>query len=358
MLAVPLISLAAAIGVVLVAAGPHHTGPASPHGSAPSRAAHARPGVTPQVAPGAAGGWASSVYLMPLDNNPPTAAAMAGIIRATGEKDFLLSFVLDSGGCTPAWDGNSAQSVTSDPTVAGVATAIRRAGGDVGVSFGGWNGTELAQTCRGPRSLAAAYQKVVTTYQVTHLDFSIEHTALGDTATELKRSRALAILQKKNPGLTVSLTTPVGTAGLSSRVTGEVQQAVKARTQVAVFNLMDFDYGLLSGTQAASDETAARTAASQLATMEHWPLATAWEHLGITLMNGHSDQPSELFSQATFASLLAFARSNHLARFSFWSLNRDQPCPAGQPMPWTSGNCSGVPQAPYDFTKIVARYRG
>jgi hypothetical protein len=84
----------------------------------------------------------------------------------------------------------------------------------------------------------------------------------------------------------------------------------------------------------------------------------AWSHIGITLMNGHTDQPSELFTQATFTSLLSFAQANHVAWFTFWSFNRDQPCPAGAVEPWAPGTCSNISQNPFDFTKIVAQYAG
>src|SRR5258708_27453911 len=97
---------------------------------------------------------------MPLDNNPPTASQITGIMSATGEKDFMLSFVLDAGGCTPAWDGDSSELVSSDTTVAGLISAIRAAGGDAGASFGGYNGTELGQTCAS--ALASGYQSVIT----------------------------------------------------------------------------------------------------------------------------------------------------------------------------------------------------
>ncbi|HUN36140.1 MAG TPA: carbohydrate binding domain-containing protein [Trebonia sp.] len=302
--------------------------------------------------------WRSPVYLMPLDNDPPGAAQIAGIISQTGEKDFMLSFVLDSGGCTPAWDGSSSQLVSSDTTVAALISAIRAAGGDAGVSFGGYNGTELGEDCSSASALASAYQSVITKYQLTHVDFDIENTALGDTSNELKRAQAIAILQQEDPSLVVSLTIPMTSVGLPGTGTGEIQQAIAAGARINVFGIEDFDYGLTSGTQVSSDETVASDVASQLESLYGWSAATAWSHIGITLMNGHTDQPSELFTQSTFTSLLGFAQANHVAWFSFWSLNRDQPCPAGAQEPWAPGTCSNITQNPYDFTKIVAQYAG
>ena len=307
---------------------------------------------------GGGGNWRSPVYLMPLDNNPPGASQIAAIITATGEKDFMLSFVLDSGGCTPAWDGSSSQTVSSDTTVAALISAIRAAGGDAGVSFGGYNGTELGQDCSSASALASAYQSVITKYQLTHVDFDIENTALGDTSNELKRFQAIAILEREDPSLVVSLTIPMTSIGLPGTGTSEIQQAIAAGARINVFGIEDFDYGLLSGTQVSSDETVASDVASQLESLYGWSAATAWAHIGITLMNGHTDQPTELFTQATFTTLLGFAQANHVAWFTFWSFNRDQPCPAGAVEPWAPGTCSNISQNPYDFTKIVAQYAG
>jgi hypothetical protein len=304
------------------------------------------------------GSWRSPVYLMPLDNSPPAASAIAGIMSTTGEKNFMLSFVLDAGGCTPAWDGDSGHLVSGDTAVAALISAIRAAGGDAGVSFGGYNGTELGQTCGSASALASAYQSVISKYQLTHIDFDIENTALGDSADELKRFEAIAMLERQDPGLTVSLTIPMTSVGLPGTGTDEIRQAITAGARIDVFGIMDFDYGLTSGTQVNSDETVASDVAGQLESLYGWPAATAWSHIGLTLMNGHTDQPSELFTQATFSSLLGFAASNHAAWFSFWSLNRDQPCPAGVPEPWAPGTCSNISQNPYDFTKIAAQYAG
>jgi hypothetical protein len=315
-------------------------------------------GTTSGTSTGGGGSWRSPIYLMPLDNNPPTAAQIAGIMSTTGEKNFMLSFVLDAGGCAPAWDGNSSQLVSGDSTVAALISAIRGAGGDAGVSFGGYNGTELGQTCGSASGLASAYQSVIGKYRLTHVDFDIENTALGDTANELKRFQAIAMLESEDPGLTVSLTIPMTSVGLPGTGTDEIRQAIAAAARIDVFGIMDFDYGLTSGTQVSSDETVASDVAGQLESLYGWTAATAWSHIGLTLMNGHTDQPSELFTQDTFTTLRGFAAGNHAAWFTFWSLNRDQPCPAGVQEPWAPGTCSNISQSPYDFAKIAAQYAG
>ncbi|MFC0548413.1 carbohydrate binding domain-containing protein [Kutzneria chonburiensis] len=306
---------------------------------------------TTTVTPPPNTGWTHPSYLMPLDNTPPSISA---IVAGSGEKEFNLAFVLDSGGCTPAWDGSSSSLVSTDTAVAAQINAIRAAGGDAAVSFGGYNGTELGTTCGSAAALANAYQQVITKYQLKHVDFDYENGALD--ANTAVRFGAVAILERNNPNLVVSLTIPMTTVGFPGSGTDEIRAAVAAGARLDIVNIMDFDTGLTSGTEVGQTENIASTAASQLAAIYGWSTATAWAHLGLQLMNGHSDQPSELFTQDTFSQLLSFARANHPAWFSFWSVNRDFQCPAGVPENWAPGTCSNITQGAYDFTKIVVQY--
>ncbi|HTJ67406.1 MAG TPA: carbohydrate binding domain-containing protein, partial [Actinospica sp.] len=302
---------------------------------------------------GGSGTWTHPVYWMPLDNNP---ASISSIISSSGEKEFNLSFVLDSGGCTPAWDGSTSELVSSDTAVLADVNAIRAAGGDVAVTFGGYNGTELGTSCGSASALAAAYQQVITKYNLTHIDLDYENGAL-DSNTAI-RFGAIKILEANNPNLKVSLTIPMTTVGFPGTGTDEIQQAKADGARLDVLNIMDFDTGLTSGTETAQTESIADDAVGQLETIYGWTAAQAWSHLGITLMNGHTDQPSELFAQSDFSNLLGFAQANHPALFSFWSANRDFQCPSGVVEPWAPGTCSEVTQNAYDYTKIVVQYAG
>ena len=300
---------------------------------------------------GNSGPWTHPVYWMPLDNSPQS---ISSIVSGSGEKEFNLSFVLDSGGCTPAWDGSSSQLVSNDTAVLADVNAIRAAGGDVAVTFGGYNGTELGSTCGSASALAAAEQQVITKYNLTHVDFDYENGAL-DSNTAV-RFGAIAIIEANNPNLKVSLTVPMTTVGFPGTGTDEIQQAKAAGARLDVINIMDFDTGLTSGTETGQTEAIANDAISQLENIYGWSAAQAWSHLGLTLMNGHTDQPSELFQQSDFSNLLGFAQSNHPALFSFWSANRDFQCPAGVVEPWAPGTCSNITQNAYDFTKTIVQY--
>jgi len=302
---------------------------------------------------GGSGTWTHPVYWMPLDNDPQS---ISSIVSGSGEEEFNLSFVLDSGNCTPAWDGSSSQLVSSDTAVLADVASIRAAGGDVAVTFGGYNGTELGTDCGSASALAAAYQQVVTKYNLTHIDLDYENGAL-DSNTSI-RFGAIAILEGNNPNLKVSLTVPMTTVGFPGSGVDEIQQAKADGARLDVVNIMDFDTGLTSGTETAQTETIAQDAISQLESIYGWSAAQAWSHLGITLMNGHTDQPSELFQQSDFSNLLSFSQANHPALLSFWSANRDFECPSGVVEPWAPGTCSEVTQNSYDFTKVIVQYGG
>jgi hypothetical protein len=72
-------------------------------------------------------------------------------------------------------------------------------------------------------------------------------------------------------------------------------------------------------------------------------------------MNGKTDQ-SETVTLSQFKSMVSYAKQRHLARVSFWSVNRDRRCGSGLSL--SAGSCSGISQNTYDFTKALATYTG
>ena len=71
-------------------------------------------------------------------------------------------------------------------------------------------------------------------------------------------------------------------------------------------------------------------------------------------MNGVTDESDETVTTADFQTILAYVQQHHLARFTFWSINRDRQCASGS----DADACSGITQAPYAFTKIIVKYTG
>src|SRR5205809_2823986 len=93
--------------------------------NAPTHDATLSNAATPAAALGS-NWYGAAPYVMPLDNNPPD---LSQVMAATGQKSFMLAFILapNGGGCSPTWGGNSA--VSSDTAVAGVVNAVRGNGG-------------------------------------------------------------------------------------------------------------------------------------------------------------------------------------------------------------------------------------
>jgi hypothetical protein len=332
---------------------------ASTPNTSPSPSRTASPSATPSTStPPSSGSFPSPIYFMPLDNSPQD---IGTAMTQSGAKYFNLAFVLDSGGCTPAWNGEAAHKVAADSTVLSVVNTVRSKGGDVAVSFGGYNGNELGVGCGGASGLASAYQQVITKYNLTRIDLDYEGDDLN--ANMGVRMGALKQLQDgaKAAGrqLHVTLTVPMTTVGFPDTGKAEIQAAISAGVQLDLVNIMAFDYGLTNAsTMVQSVQLVADQAKNQLKTLYGYDDATAYKHLGLQVMNGHTDQPSELFTVADFSALLSYARSKHFGWFSYWALNRDRACDPSVPHNWADGTCSSVDQQPWDFSKVVAAYTG
>jgi chitinase len=72
-------------------------------------------------------------------------------------------------------------------------------------------------------------------------------------------------------------------------------------------------------------------------------------------MNGRTDS-AEYFRQSDFQTVLSFAQSNGLGRFTFWSVNRDRQCNPPDNNGSLSSECSSVPQNPWDFTAYTVAF--
>jgi chitinase len=116
---------------------------------------------------------------------------------------------------------------------------------------------------------------------------------------------------------------------------------------------MPFDGGFNG---ASSQVSALEAFHGILTTTFGWDSATAYAHEGVSMMNGRSDS-GEYFQPADFQTVLDYATSHHLARYTFWSVNRDRQC-ADPNQSTTSGTCSSVPQSDWAFTKYTTQFAG
>lgn len=231
-------------------------------------------------------------------------------------------------------------------------SAIRAAGGDVKVSFGGASGIELAQACSSVDSLVAEYQAVVTAYSLKYVDFDIEGAASADPTSVSRRSQAIARLQQANPGLKVSFTLPVLPEGLTTDGIAVVRSARDAGVVVDLVNVMAMDY-YRAGDYGTFAVQAAQATFDQIrALYPSASSATAWRMVGITPMLGQNDD-GRVYDQADARQLVTFAQQNHVGMLAFWEMTRDRnACNGALYM------CTNIAQQPYEFSRIFAGYTG
>jgi chitinase len=294
--------------------------------------------------------YESAPYYYVLDSAAPD---LGQVMSATGEKAFELAFILapNGGGCTPTWDGTDPTS--SDTQVLAVINEVRADGGDVTVSAGGASGTKLGQECGTPAATAAAYQSVISEYGLHGIDFDLEEPEIENSTAIANELGAAQILQADNPGLFVSITIPTATSGANYFGQLLLNESKSLGFVPDDYSLMPFDNGFTGG--AASQETALTDFNAQLVSTFGWTSAQAWNHEGISSMNGRTDT-GEYFYQADFASTLSFAEQHNMSRYSFWSVNRDRQCATPTNGGATSGECSSVAQNAYDFTKYDTQF--
>jgi hypothetical protein len=284
---------------------------------------------------------------MGLLSNPgsPTLAQMAG---SGGVKSYSLAFVT-SAGCKASWFN------AFDPRAKAFGDqidALRAAGGDVKVSFGGATGIELAQACTSPTALQAEYQAVVSAYNLKYIDLDIEGAAVADPTTIARRSTALAALQKANPGLKISLTLPVLPEGLTADGLNVVKSAKTAGVSLDLVNIMAMDYGRSGQDYGDLAIQAVKSTKDQLKSIYGSTDAAAFKMVGVTPMLGQNDDGG-IFSQSDAKDLVAFANTNHLGFMSFWEANRDKNACTGALF-----QCTNVTQTAFEFSKIFAGFRG
>jgi hypothetical protein len=333
---------------------------ASPAPSAPASSPPPAPPASPapSTPPGPpSAGTASFAPYVDTSLFPPF--SLTSTAQQTGVKQFNLAFVVagGSGGCTPEWGGVTA--IGSDP-VAAQLSALRAMGGDVRISFGGADGSELATTCTSVTQLQAAYQQVISAYDVSKLDFDIEGAAVANTAANNHRDQALAALQAQDKGLQVSFTLPVLPSGLTPDGVSVLAGAVQAGVQISAVNVMAMDYGDGAAPNPAGNMgtfaiNAATATDAQVASAMGISDDAAWPKIAVTPMIGVNDTSDEIFTIADAQQLVAFAASKHLAWLSMWSAGRDEQCPGGA-QPSAEPTCSSIVQSPDAFMAALGAF--
>ena len=254
------------------------------------------------------------------------------VMQTTGVRAFTLAFVLNKGTCSPVWDSGT----LNDSSKQKMITAIRGAGGDVVVSFGGYSGNKLANSCSNETKLAAAYQKVIDLYQLKAIDIDLE---AGEVSQSNKVLKALKIVKQKNAGISTILTLGTGKNGLEGDEAGIPAQAKAIGSPVDNWTIMPFDF---SDNDSGLDHGKATVSASeglhkQLKSALGGSDASIYAKQGISSMNGKTDSNGNV-TVANFNTMLSYVQQHGLTRFTYWELSRD------------NGNL--------DYTKVIGKFKG
>ncbi len=282
----------------------------------------------------------------------PTPDLMA-IAQANGVSLVTLAFMQATSDGKAAWGGYSTltpgstdeQAKKIDASIA----AFKAAGGDVMVSFGGANGTSLAQYYsqhgKTAQELADAYGSIVDAYGLNRIDFDIEGAAVADGSSAFNAA-ALKILQTARPDLEVWYTLPVLPTGLTADGVNVVDQALKAGVKLDGVNVMAMDYGEATAPTTGPNAKSMGAYAIQSAQSTYDQMTPLfgkygqtfnWRQIGVTPMIGVNDIQSEVFTVADAQALEAFARTNGIGMLAMWSVQRDTPGSLGQASPIASG---------------------
>jgi hypothetical protein len=231
---------------------------------------------------------------------------------------------------------------------------IRAAGGDIVPSFGGWSGAKLGEKCTSASALAGAYQKVITAYGLKAIDIDIEATEFSNATVRKRVVDALKIIKNNNAGIKVFVTfgtTPTGPDGTGKDL---INKAAAISLTVDGWTIMPFDYGTAVPDMGKASINAAEGLKTAVKAAYGYTDDQAYRRTGISSMNGKDDD-AKTINLGDFQEMLAFAKLRHIARFTYWAVNRDRACGGSNT---TGDTCSGVAQSPLDFAKVIGQYTG
>jgi hypothetical protein len=288
-------------------------------------------------------------------------AAQAGV------KYLTLAFMQTSapGSCTLLWNGDTSTPVSSS-AYGSEFTALRAAGGDAFPSLGGYsadhNGTEIADSCTDVSKIAAAYESLATTYNVTRIDLDTEDNSLTNQAGIDRRNKAIKMAEDwaaaNGRTLQFSYTLPTTTSGLDSGL-GVLQNAVSNGARVDFVNLMTFDYydNADHSNMATDTQNAVAGLVGQLSGL--YPgksQAQLYAMVGVTEMPGIDDfGAAETFTLPEASQVLSWANSKGINEISMWALQRDN---GGCPGTGGQDSCSGLSQNTWDFSHAWEPFTG
>ncbi|MEV4316114.1 chitinase [Actinocrispum sp. NPDC049592] len=273
-----------------------------------------------------------------------------------------------TGSCDVLWNGDPKTPVSYGFYGESI-NRLRAHGGDVAIAFGGGSAsglnTDIADSCTDVDKIAAEFQRVVTTYDITRIDLDVEGGMLKKPEGVDRRNKAIAKLQtwahRAGRPLEVVYTLPAGPKGLEQESIDLLANAITNNTKVDIVNIMTFDYWDGKHHDMTADTmTAAQGLVDTLRTL--YPQRTQrqlWNMVGVTEMIGMDDYgccgetgPPEIFTPLDSLKVTAWAWRKGIAELSFWALGRDNGNCPGQ----HSGDCSGVEQTQWQYSRTMSLF--
>lgn len=286
----------------------------------------------------------------------PTSSNLQEIADNSKHYSYIMAFITQNpwnmGQCYPAWGGQPSLAL-KDKLYQKEVQYLQSKNGIIAVSFGGENGLSIASKCT-QAELVQAYQSAFDIYNAAFIDFDIEGGALGDTAANTNRFMALKELQAKNNKAKVSLTLPANIDGFPHQALALIQEAKNLGVTISEYNMMTMAWYAqkLSGPISDSVIASAQKGFQQLqAIFPEKSSAEIWAMIRVTPKIGVDYDQSILYPEDA-NRISQFVKQNGLAGIGFWSAdidrnqNKTQNCNQG-----ANPDCSGINQAPYDFTK-------
>jgi chitinase len=263
---------------------------------------------------------------------------LATLLQQTGADRITLAFVVADRQSQPTWGG--VQPWNWDTLLA----MVRRVGPSrVVASFGGANGTELADAVGDDGLLLKAVLQTVDTFAFDAIDFDIEGAAIAQVGGVRRRNRLIRQLNVLRPNLKINYTLPVMRTGLTSDGESLLADAKTQGCRIGIVNCMTMDYGGPVPDMGRAAVDAARAVKAQVDR-----IGLSVDGIGITPMIGRNDVAEEVFSQSDARVVAEFAASTRWLKWvSMWSCARD----TSKPGPLYAS--SNVPQADNAFAAIL-----
>jgi chitinase len=290
--------------------------------------------------------WPAHVFAPYVDTGLSN-TTLTTVAADYGTKYFSLAFVNGSG-CQWSLPQSGWQSQVS---------ALQAEGGDVSISFGGYtvdtDGTDLGAQCSSAAAMATQVESVVTSFNVTHLDFDIESNQQYNSSDLALTAQALSQVRSWASGrgeqLTISYTIPVLPSGLTSTGESVLTAALSSGFTPNIVNIMTMDYGTSGTEMGSAADQALDATAGQLESIYGLSSSAAYAMLGNTPMIGQNDSSGEIFTLADASTVESYAAQKGIALLSFWAEGRDNGgCPGNTS---ASSTCSGLSQASGAFTQ-------